>query len=146
MARSHLNVLKQVATDALAGALDTLEARVLQARAEPSRAGGAHQLDRLREVLERDRALATAGLPQPAPRPLPARVELPVPPSAAAPAAIACDEPIRTRSMAKLLAAQGHPERALSIYAYLLAHDPGNAVVQAEYAALRGAEQQAADR
>ena len=32
-------------------------------------------------------------------------------------------EPIRTRTMARLLALQGHPERALSIYDELLAVD-----------------------
>ncbi len=65
----------------------------------------------------------------------------PVPPSLAAalaketPRAL-CDEPIRTRTMARLLAAQGYRKRALSIYEHLLAlgDDPA---LRAEADALR---------
>lgn len=49
----------------------------------------------------------------------------------------ACEEPIRTRSMARLLAGQGHHKRALAIYDALLATDPTNAELRAEAAALR---------
>jgi len=48
-----------------------------------------------------------------------------------------CDEPIRTRSMARLLASQGHHQRALSIYAALLASNGSDTALQAEAAALR---------
>ena len=54
-----------------------------------------------------------------------------------------CDEPIRTRSMARLLASQGHHRRALSIYDVLLATNAADATLAAEAAALRSlAEQQ----
>jgi hypothetical protein len=62
-------------------------------------------------------------------------------PSDAAPAPpdepVTCDEPIRTRSMARLLASQGHHQRALSIYAVLLRANGSDAALQAEAAALR---------
>src|SRR5262245_43486556 len=110
--------LRDAATVAIAGALDALEARVSRDRAIGLQLDRARQLDRTREVLERDRALAfaTAARPSETARPTP-------PPAAPAPAlrsarsaTLECNEPIRTRSMAKLLAAQGHPERALAIY------------------------------
>lgn len=47
-----------------------------------------------------------------------------------------CKEPIRTRTMAKLLAAQGHRERALSIYEHLLREDQDE-TLKAEANALR---------
>jgi hypothetical protein len=50
------------------------------------------------------------------------------------------EEPIRTRSMAQLLAAQGHAERALAIYEELLAQDSGDAMLLREAAALRRGE------
>lgn len=48
-----------------------------------------------------------------------------------------CSEPIRTRTMAQLLARQGYPERALSIYALLIHEQPGDHALQAEAAVLR---------
>ncbi|HEX5661024.1 MAG TPA: hypothetical protein VFX59_27720, partial [Polyangiales bacterium] len=49
----------------------------------------------------------------------------------------ACKEPIRTRTMAKLLLSQGHPERALSIYEALIAEGASDPVLLAEADALR---------
>jgi hypothetical protein len=46
-------------------------------------------------------------------------------------------EPIRTRTMARLLAQQGHKSRALSIYDELIAADAEDASLQAEAASLR---------
>lgn len=46
-------------------------------------------------------------------------------------------EPIRTRTMAILLASQGHRRRALSIYEELLAKEPEDAILRAEVEALR---------
>ncbi|MEY4512796.1 MAG: hypothetical protein RLZZ450_4918 [Pseudomonadota bacterium] len=48
-----------------------------------------------------------------------------------------CKEPIRTRTMAKLLATQGHRERALSIYDHLLQKAVGDDSLRAEADALR---------
>jgi hypothetical protein len=70
-------------------------------------------------------SVAAAYVAQPAPEP-PTRGEH-----------VVCDEPIRTRSMARLLASQGHHQRALSIYALLLAANGSDATLQAEAAALR---------
>jgi hypothetical protein len=47
-------------------------------------------------------------------------------------------EPIRTRTMARLLASQGHRGRALSIYDDLLAANGSDATLRAEAEALRG--------
>lgn len=47
------------------------------------------------------------------------------------------EEPIRTRSMARLLAAQGHRERALAIYEELLAQNSEDAALRRETDALR---------
>ncbi|HEY6878427.1 MAG TPA: hypothetical protein VI299_10440 [Polyangiales bacterium] len=62
----------------------------------------------------------------PATRPSPARAARPV-----------CSEPIRTRTMAKLLLSQGHPARALSIYEALIAEGACDPVLLAEADALR---------
>jgi signal transduction histidine kinase len=48
-----------------------------------------------------------------------------------------CSEPIRTRTMAKLLLSQGHPERALSIYDALIADGATDPELLAEAEALR---------
>lgn len=48
----------------------------------------------------------------------------------------AMQEPIATRTMARLLAAQGHPRRALAIYKKLLREQPGDASLEEEAAAL----------
>lgn len=50
------------------------------------------------------------------------------------------EEPIRTRSMARLLAAQGHRERALAIYEELLAQNSEDAGLRREADALRRGE------
>ena len=50
------------------------------------------------------------------------------------------EEPIRTRSMAQLLAAQGHRERALAIYEELIAQDSTDKTLEREAAALRRGE------
>jgi hypothetical protein len=153
--------------DALEGVLSglvALEARVqlnpLLATLSGARAQGEAQSSRLREVLDRDRALVAAGAAlRVAPRPVeppdaerelvsvaaaaspPEPKPSPPPPNHSAAVGgveargsaheqdhepVTCDEPIRTRTMARLLAAQGHKQRALSIYNVLLAsdHDP----------------------
>jgi len=50
------------------------------------------------------------------------------------------EEPIRTRSMAQLLAAQGHRERALAIYEELIAKDSTDLELEREAASLRRGE------
>lgn len=139
--------LRDAANEAIGGALDALEARVAERRARASmRDRPGRQLERMREVLERDRALASASLPDEPPRATKTVTPADDVPRTIAPATpVVCDEPIRTRSMAKLLAAQGHADRALAIYAYLLAQDAGNAMLQAEAAALREAQRCAAE-
>lgn len=74
----------------------------------------------------------------------PAAVVSPSAPAApAAPSVVAsrvvmvCNEPIRTRTMARLLASQGHRERALSIYEYLLSRGSNDESLRAEADALR---------
>jgi hypothetical protein len=132
--------LRNAASGVVASALDALDVHVLQGQTSGSRGRRADQLERMREVLDRDRALAAAALPErrPAPSSAPvATTTVSAPEPATAEPAVVCDEPIRTRSMAKLLAAQGHLERALSIYAYLLAQDGSNPTLHAEVAALR---------
>lgn len=49
----------------------------------------------------------------------------------------ACTEPIRTVTMARLLALQGYAPRALSIYMELLRHSPNDESLARESAALR---------
>jgi hypothetical protein len=130
--------------------------------------------DRMREVLERDRAMVEALPPEPAPAPeqpppfeialtpivslsMPSNGEVTsetvapreapeaeleeaeVTPVAVAPSRkkAACKEPIRTRTMAKLLLSQGHAERALSIYDALIADGANDPVLLAEADALR---------
>lgn len=91
-------------------------------------------------------ATAPPPLPAPsaaAPPPPPAPAE-PAPPPIAAALAPADDgdageEPIRTRSMARLLAGQGHRARALKIYDALLAADASDEALRAEADALRRA-------
>lgn len=135
-------------------------------------------VDRMREVLERDRAMVEANPPEapraPAPpfeveltpidaRSLPSNAEVtnatlatPVTPADAEPAPervvpeaapspsspaprkrAHCNEPIRTRTMAKLLLSQGHPQRALSIYEALIADGASDPVLLAEAEELR---------
>lgn len=130
--------LSEAAEDLVAGALGRLEARLRRS------AGPMRSLERVREILERDRALTFAGPPAAA-RAQPAHAEpvdaAPVTTARAggddAPAPVLCEEPIRTRTMARLLAAQGHVERALSIYAHLLRQSPGDSALLEEAAAAR---------
>jgi hypothetical protein len=107
--------------------------RLPWARAKPTAEAGL----RLRTVLEIDRYMQAQEA-----RLLRAAVPAPlVAPSAPARAAAAeretCDEPIRTRSMARLLAKQGHGQRALTIYDYLLAGNPSDGELRAEADAVR---------
>lgn len=151
--------LRKIADEVLETTFDTLESRVIRARSAKAGLDGGRQIGRTREVLERDRALASCAAPAalpiaaavaPAIAPIaPAAVAVPLPappPPAVVPPAVVCDEPIRTRTMAQLLAAQGHPDRALSIYRYLLARDPGNASLHAEIPALEAAIAQQASQ
>lgn len=48
-----------------------------------------------------------------------------------------CDEPIRTRSMARLLASQGQHDRALAIYEALVEVNGADPALQAELEAVR---------
>jgi molecular chaperone DnaK len=57
--------------------------------------------------------------------------------SVAPPSAASEEEPIRTQSMARLLAAQGHKERALGIYDELIAKVPSDATLARERDVLR---------
>jgi hypothetical protein len=143
--------LGESAGEVLSDALTLLEARVRGARRSvsslarpgtsfelnPADPAGSrvHHLERVREVLERDRALVSAEpvevpecRPEPAPEPAVAK---PV-----------CSEPIRTRTLARLLASQGYEERALSIYEYLLAQPGSDAGLLAEASALRAKVEQ----
>jgi hypothetical protein len=138
--------LRETAGQALTSALEALEGHEPSKGAMRSQASGGRQASqRMRELLERDRALASAEAAAPVFAPAPKAPAAPAAPaSKPAVTAVDCDEPIRTRSMAKLLAAQGYFERALSIYAYLLAQDAGNAALIAEADALREAQARAA--
>lgn len=89
----------------------------------------------MREVLERDRALAASLQLQAAPAAIPDPLQAPVVPAREA-AIPDCNEPIRTRTMAKLLAAQGHGDRALGIYLYLRALEGPDSALEAAIAAL----------
>jgi hypothetical protein len=76
----------------------------------------------LRRVLSFARSLTS---PPPAPPPRRA----PEPPQGAEPAA---EEPIQTRTLARLLSSQGHHQRALTIYEALVAATPGDPSLAAE--------------
>jgi hypothetical protein len=186
--------------DALEGVLSglvALEARVALNPLRTGRAGarphGAAQIGRLREVLDRDRALVAAGTPMPSasssradarastphvaplaivPEPVAApptrapagafatpesstpastarvvvdggesapKQDQEAAPASAGAGAGAGEEPIRTRTMARLLAAQGHRARALAIYDALTAADPDPSLL-AEAERLRSRE------
>jgi hypothetical protein len=90
------------------------------------------------------RSPAPASLPSPTsapsipPTPLAAPMQrAPEAPQAPTDVASAADEPIRTRSMARLLASQGHPARALAIYDWLLASNGTDDSLRVEAEALR---------
>ena len=153
--------LTQAVSVALSDGLEALGDRLQGTRRSSSsllgQVGAAAEVHghRLREVIERDRALiASSPLAEEA-APAPAAVttapeldvslELDVPfvASAAAvapPAVQICDEPIRTRTMAKLLGGQGPRARALSIYDHLLAKSPLDEALRAEAESLRASE------
>jgi hypothetical protein len=166
--RAAREQLREAAGDALATALDALDTRV-RGEASGTRDRRGRQVDRMREMIERDRALANAARVErasrpasPAPPPIPAPAAstnerasrapepaapapncapaAPAKPAASSPPAVVCNEPIRTRSMAKLLASQGYAERALTIYAYLIAQNGSDPSLQAEAAAVREAQ------
>lgn len=127
-------VLK-AAEGAVADALLELEQRL------PGPPRGAQTTRRLRDVVARDRAAAAAGVQGHA-RPEPASTAEAAPPTAPSPAprpaAAACPgEPIRTRTYARLLAAQGEPRRALAIYAHLMEGNPRDASLSIEAIELR---------
>jgi hypothetical protein len=124
--------LGQVVDSVISG-LFALEARVGRpawlATLTGAHQSGEAQGERLREVLDRDRALVSAGPP----------VEALKPTATAATAAVSRavdEEPIRTRTMARLLAAQGHRARALAIYDALLTTE-SDASLRAEAELLR---------
>ncbi len=137
--------LREAAGDLVADALGKLEGRLR------GPAGAARSSERMREVLERDRALAfaTHAASPLAPSPAsagradvaPVQVVSPGasshPKAPPVPVAGICHEPIRTRTFARLLAAQGHVERALAIYTHLLDQSPDDAALREETAALR---------
>lgn len=133
--------LREAARDVLANALDQLESGA-RSRPASARSGHGDQAERMREVLERDRALAAALQMQvqaapPATSPEPPQAPVfPACEPACEPATPECNEPIRTRTMAKLLAAQGHPDRALGIYLYLRALEGPDPALNAAIAAL----------
>lgn len=115
-----------------------LEAHLVQSPWLASFTGASHaHADRLREVLDRDRALIAA---EPA-KVVDAAPPAPPPPSAPAPSEPGPSdleqEPIRTRTMARLLAAQGYRARALTIYEALLREDQTDADLRAEAERLR---------
>ncbi|HMI92458.1 MAG TPA: hypothetical protein VK509_13885 [Polyangiales bacterium] len=125
--------LREVAVEVLAGALDVLETQAARTRMP---ADARRSIDRTREVLERDRALVSTLAPTEVAAAVSEPTAVPAVPIATD-SAVACDEPIRTRSMAKLLAAQGYPHRALVIYRYLLAQTDSDEALRAEIAALQ---------
>lgn len=168
------------ALDGVVSGLLALDARVALHPLLTGRSGvkpsASAQLGRLREVLDRDRALVAAGAPTLSPPPGPALAIVPgpvaaprapapvgafatpefvapepspppnvapvLPKAVSAPAPVvngAAEEPIRTRTMARLLAAQGHPARALAIYDALMATDPDPSL-RAEAERLRARE------
>jgi len=137
----------------LSGPLSQLGERLGLPSAQPA------SLERMREVIERDRALVAASPERVATAPavvdapeqvavapvvVPERVApppVPVPSSAERCEAVPeGGEPIRTRTMAKLLASQGYRLRALAIYDHLLARAPDDAALRAEAEQLRASE------
>lgn len=87
-----------------------------------------------------------ANLAQAEPAPAPAKRAMPSLPNkvpvgsapVAAPVEDGGDSPIRTRSMARLLALQGYRDKALSIYDDLIAAEPDNTDLRGEADRLRG--------
>jgi hypothetical protein len=75
--------------------------------------------------------------PEAAPAPAESATPVAAAPSPAPSTRTFVEEPIRTHSMARVLAAQGHRERALAIYAELLAQNSEDAELRNEAEALR---------
>jgi hypothetical protein len=134
--REHARVgLQRAVGMVVASSIEVLNEHLPNALPVPRASSAA--TERTRTVLAIDRstrAQAAALVVAPAPRPMLAptgvaegRTDVRVP----------CDEPIRTRSMARLLAQQGHPQRALSILEYLLARNAADAELRAEAEAVR---------
>jgi hypothetical protein len=95
------------------------------------RSGGveaARTQQRLRDVVERDRALRAVVVDE-KPKALPT--------SSSRRDELVADEPIRTRTMARLLSAQGYRKRALAIYDELLTRHPEDTVLREEAQAVR---------
>jgi hypothetical protein len=145
--------VRRRATSYFGDALDALGGRL--GRSSKNESSDRGKL-RLEEVLERDRALRgreflpsepppAARAPQPAaPQPAAPRASAPQATPASGPSDALMRsrarregdepdavEPIRTRTMARLLAAQGYPRRALAILQELHIRDPEDAEVQA---------------
>lgn len=138
-------LLGQAVGGVLSAPIAALEARIARnpwiAALNSIHGPSAAQAGRLREVLDRDRALLAAQPVEPVELPAPpvlSQAALPLPAAANTP--LSCEEPIRTRTMARLLAAQGHPARALAIYEYLLVQGNGDASLRAEAEQLRCAQ------
>lgn len=133
--------LQRAASAIVASSIEALAEHLPAANAMRPQTGP-DAAERTRTVLAIDRstrAQASPPAPRPAPRLQPAVAKpVPRPPEPTADAAPPCDEPIRTRSMARLLAKQGHPSRALAILEYL-ARSGADAELQAEIEALRAA-------
>ena len=150
--------LRSAAVDVLRSALVQLESGATTPAPRPRwyRVGRRPiTIDRMREVLERDRALRTAAPPEATSSAAVHRMreilehdralrqavpddDVDLGPQTS-PELPACDEVVRTRTMAKLLAAQGHRDRALSIYRYLIALDGSDASLRVELAELEAA-------
>jgi hypothetical protein len=154
--------LGQAVGEAVSGSLAALGERL------GLHAQGAENTERLRDVVARDRALAAAspgGRAKPErsaasgstaqesgvdasqagsapvvqePVSTPEAASAPAPPPRAAEWTPVGGEPIRTRTMARLLAAQGYRERALALYAELLLRDPEDAGLREEAERLGG--------
>lgn len=133
-ARSYLG---QSVSDALSGTLGALGERIGQSRTprEDARVGKR----RLEEVLERDRAQCHT---QPEPVKTAPVKTAPMKATPSSPRERDDDlcgvEPIRTRTMARLLAEQGYTKRALALYDELIARTPDDASLREAAARLRG--------
>jgi hypothetical protein len=125
---AHARVqLEQAVGSVLAGSLEVLGERLLAGLPQES-ASKAEQ--RLRDVVHSDRALDAIHAPaKTAPKPAPKAAAAEVENRAELTLA---DEPIRTRTMARLLATQGYRKRALAIYAELVGKQPDNTELRSE--------------
>ncbi|MDB4991490.1 MAG: hypothetical protein JWN04_6668 [Myxococcaceae bacterium] len=90
--------------------------------------------------LEAHAVAAAAPVARSEPEPPPQGLALILEADAEAEAELSKQEPIRTRTMARLLASHGYTVRALSIYDYLIARDPSDVSLRVEAASLRAAK------